>query len=395
MQTAMRLRRIASHATRRSCAALNAASVLACSASARRSERVRPCASVNNCSSVIPNNGLFSATASDRSSVGSRIASARLIRSMMAICSVSFSRSAPATGTCARLSACSTASNSLPRRRTSTRMSPGRIGRRLSARPVGSCRSIRSLDRVGDARGKLRFRAGFRNRVERRRPAFDVLPFVGFRQIPDIDDAGRRVGQRLVDRTAVRRGVDAAVDRLVLEHRIDRVQDRQAGAEREAEPDVLVPRKLRAFEVAPELPMPPVELVRRCALKREDRLLLVADGEDCARHAAAGSGAGREILGDVRDDLPLPRARVLRLVDQDMIDTLIELVVNPSRGGAPQHVERLVDQVVIVEQAALLLLAAIVRGDRGGDMEQRAAALGDRHARGASRSGSPALPPHR
>ena len=71
--------------------------------------------------------------------------------------------------------------------------------------------------------------------------------------------------------------------------------------------------------------------MRRCALKREDRLLLVADREDGALDAAAGAGAGREIFGDVRDDLPLSWAGVLRLVDQDVVDALIELVVNPAR----------------------------------------------------------------
>ena len=67
-----------------------------------------------------------------------------------------------------------------------------------------------------------------------------------------------------------------------------------------------------------------VELVRRSALKREDRLLLVADREDGPRPPLRARRR-REILGDVRDDLPLPRARVLRLVDQDMIDALSSL----------------------------------------------------------------------
>ena len=68
---------------------------------------------------------------------------------------------------------------------------------------VGAARRLLPVDQsliAFDARGELGFRAGFRNRVERRGPAFDVLLFVGHRQIPEIDDAGRRVGQRFMDR---------------------------------------------------------------------------------------------------------------------------------------------------------------------------------------------------
>lgn len=72
----------------------------------------------------------------------------------------------------------------------------------------------------------------------------------------------------------------------------------------------------------------------------------------------------------MRDDVPLPRAGVLRLVDQDMVDATIELVVHPARGDAVEHRQRLVDQVVVIEQPALLLLAPVVRGGGGGDMQE-------------------------
>ena len=72
----------------------------------------------------------------------------------------------------------------------------------------------------------------------------------------------------------------------------------------------------------------------------------------------------------MRDDVPLPRTGILRLVDQNMIDAAIELVVHPAGCAAVEHGQCLVDQVVIVEQAAFLLLAAVVRGDRGCDMQQ-------------------------
>lgn len=75
------------------------------------------------------------------------------------------------------------------------------------------------------------------------------------------------------------------------------------------------------------------------------------------------------------DDVPLPRAGILRLVDQHMVDAAIELVVHPLGGDAVEHRQRPVDQVVIVEQAAFQLLAPVVRGRRGGDMQQRFGAI--------------------
>ena len=69
------------------------------------------------------------------------------------------------------------------------------------------------------------------------------------------------------------------------------------------------------------------------------------------------------------DDVPLPRARVLRLVDQHVIDAAVQLVMHPAGGNAIQHRKRLVDQIVIIEQAALLLLPAIIHRCRGRDMQ--------------------------
>ena len=73
----------------------------------------------------------------------------------------------------------------------------------------------------------------------------------------------------------------------------------------------------------------------------------------------------------MRDDVPLPRAGILRLVDQHMIDAAVELVMHPAGGAAIQHRQRLVDQIVVVEQAAFLLLAPVIRRRRGRDLQQR------------------------
>ena len=58
-------------------------------------------------------------------------------------------------------------------------------------------------DRPGKAHGELRFRAGLGHRIERRGPALDILALVRFRQIPELDEAGRSVREREMRRHAV------------------------------------------------------------------------------------------------------------------------------------------------------------------------------------------------
>ncbi len=114
----------------------------------------------------------------------------------------------------------------------------------------------------------------------------------------------------------------------------------------------------------------------RCrALERENGLLLVADREHRAHGVLARTLAGGKFRDDVLDNVPLPRTGVLRFVDQDMIDAAVELVMHPAGRDLVQHRKRLVDQIVIVEQAALVLFAAIVHGGCGRDMQQRLGAV--------------------
>ena len=64
-------------------------------------------------------------------------------------------------------------------------------------------------------------------------------------------------------------------------------------------------------------------------------------------------------------DLPLLLAGVLRLVDQHVVDAEIELVVHPGGIDVAQQRQRLVDEIVVVEQpAALLFLAGSVPAPR-------------------------------
>jgi hypothetical protein len=84
-----------------------------------------------------------------------------------------------------------------------------------------------------------------------------------------------------------------------------------------------------------------------------------------------------DVNSEMRDDIPLTGARVLRLVDQHVIDAAVELVMHPAGGDTVQHLQRLVDQIVIVEQAALLLLAPVIRSRWCRDVQQRLGPVAD------------------
>ena len=70
------------------------------------------------------------------------------------------------------------------------------------------------------------------------------------------------------------------------------------------------------------------EVFRRGALETENRLLDVTNREHGAIQVA-GPLTDKEFLDNRIDDGPLIRAGVLGFVDQDMIETAVELVENP------------------------------------------------------------------
>ena len=71
------------------------------------------------------------------------------------------------------------------------------------------------------------------------------------------------------------------------------------------------------------------------------------------RDRLARALAGEELLGERLDHLPLARAGVLRLVDEDVVEAAVELVVDPARGvGARQERHGLDDQILEIEDAA-------------------------------------------
>ena len=123
--------------------------------------------------------------------------------------------------------------------------------------------------------------------------------------------------------------MDAAVDRLVPEDVVDRLQNRRSRAKRVGEGDG-IEFQPSILELLPQRPAALIEFLRRRALEGEDRLLLVADREDGAHHTIARTFAGRKLRDQMSNDVPLPRARVLRLVDQHMVDAAVELVMHPA-----------------------------------------------------------------
>src|SRR3954470_21459753 len=172
--------------------------------------------------------------------------------------------------------------------------------------------------------------------------------------------------------------VDAAIDSLLAKDMIDRMQNCRARPERVVERD-RIELELSTLEFPFELIPASIELSGFSALKRENRLLLVADSEDSAVQALARTFAGGELRDDVRDDVPLPRTGVLGFVDQHVIDAAVELVMYPAGGNAVEHRERLVDEIIIVKQTALLLFAAVVCGSRRRDMQQGGGAVPHGH----------------
>ena len=116
------------------------------------------------------------------------------------------------------------------------------------------------------------------------------------------------------------------------------------------------------------------EHMRRGALEGEDRLLLVADGEEGAL-GAARAFAGQKLLAELGEDRPLRRRGVLRLVDQEVLQRSVELVEHPGGVGALEQRARAGDEIVVVEQAARAFQRRVAFDRRLGDAIERDAAL--------------------
>ena len=165
-----------------------------------------------------------------------------------------------------------------------------------------------------------------------------------------------------------RLGGDAGARRRLGEHGIDSGKHRAGGAEGFGQGQRF-PRPPGSLRPAPELPVGSGERPRIGALETENRLFLVADGEQCARRGA-GALAGKELLGQRRNHGPLRRARVLRLVDQQVVEAAIELVEHPGRNafeGKQAAAKR--DLIAIVEHGMTRLISPVEGEMTGCDLD--------------------------
>ena len=71
------------------------------------------------------------------------------------------------------------------------------------------------------------------------------------------------------------------------------------------------------------------EILRACALEAEDCLFEIADGENRAHRIPTRALAAEEIVGQSLYDLPLRPIGILRFIDEDMVETAIQLVADP------------------------------------------------------------------
>src|ERR1700704_4797581 len=112
-----------------------------------------------------------------------------------------------------------------------------------------------------------------------------------------------------------------------------------------------------------------VEFARCRALKRKNRLLLVTHRKDRAAEQTR-AGADKEFSCQRLDDTPLLGAGILRFIDQHVVDPAIEFVMNPGRIDPLEQVQGSVDQIVIVEEGALVLFGLVAIDDGGSDRDQ-------------------------
>ena len=126
------------------------------------------------------------------------------------------------------------------------------------------------------------------------------------------------------------------------------------------------------------------EVFRTGALEPENRLLVVADCKDGAHRIALRPGTVEVIVGQRLDDAPLRRIGILRLVDEDMVETAVELVADPlGHRAVRQQAGGTRDKVVEIDEPLALL--RLVPGEREGapGLQLRSKECGELDQRGA------------
>jgi len=153
-----------------------------------------------------------------------------------------------------------------------------------------------------------------------------------------------------------------------LEYLVDRSENPAHGAERKRQ-FLATKRQIGVQRALGEFASHRVEARRIGALETENRLFLVADREDGAATVLAGAAPREELFRKLLDHGPLLGARILCLVDQEVIDAAVELVVHPGCGRIGQEIGGLADQIAEIEPSALGLHRLVATDDGSGERE--------------------------
>ena len=213
----------------------------------------------------------------------------------------------------------------------------------------------------GNPAGEYDRRLLFADKIERQPPIARIVTLFGDDRLPELDECRQISLPRRVHRLHIvgRKAAEILFDREDL---VDHLENPRRRTKRHIQWDMRE-GLLSRFDARLKFPAHLIEHMRRCALKREDRLFLVTDGEECANPVVLAVARG-EILGDTPQDFPLLRRGILRLVDENVIDARVELVEDPGRVGAGEQDERALDEIVEIKETAQRFRLRVV-GENG------------------------------
>ena len=167
---------------------------------------------------------------------------------------------------------------------------------------LGRVRREPTRDGDGDPAGEHDRRLLFADEIERQPPVARIVALFGADRLPEFDERRQVRLPRRVHRLHIV-GLEGRGNFLRSRRLRRRFRESRRRTKRHIQFDMRE-GLLRRFDARLEFPAHLIEHMRRCALKRVDRLFLVADGEEGANPVTLAL-ARREILGDFPQDLPL------------------------------------------------------------------------------------------
>src|SRR5450631_722967 len=84
---------------------------------------------------------------------------------------------------------------------------------------------------------------------------------------------------------------------------------------------------------------------------------------------------GRELSCELFENFPLGFARILRFIDEDMVNSRIELIEHPTRFEAFEQTQCFFDEIVEIENSARGFLLAVALEDGHRNLDQRTRAI--------------------